>query len=339
MLCSVIITAFNEQQSISTLCESLSNLATKENSMEWEFILIDDGSTDQTATMFAEVNKADQRFKLVSLSRNFGGHIAEVAGLHYCSGDAAVFICADLQSPPKEITRLLECWHQGFDVVWAVRNRRYSRWMDFFTSHLFAAIIRRIALPNYPPTGTGGFVLLDRKVIEALKSCPEHNRMNAGLILSAGFRQTSISYDWQARHAGSSKWTITRKIRLFVDTVVSFSTLPIHVISLTGMALSVLGILYAVFLLLNFLLYDKIVSDWTTLMLVILILGGMQLTVLGVLGEYLWRTLDNSRRRPLFFVREVMGEFPHLQVPPLNTGLPTYRKEIPFRSRAADAGP
>ncbi|MBF0340009.1 MAG: glycosyltransferase family 2 protein [Magnetococcales bacterium] len=325
--CSVIITIFNEYENLENLYAALCDLAESEPQLMWEFVLVNDGSTDDTHTLLQQFSARDARFKVVSLSRNFGAHVAETAGLHFCSGDVAVLTVADLQDHPKEIARMLEEWRHGADVVWGVRSSRADHWMSVFTSTVFANIIRRIALPQYPPTGSGGFVLIDRKVIEALKSCPERNRINSGLIMRAGFRQTSIKYDHLARKAGRSKWTTMKKVRLFIDTVVSFSSFPIRFISVTGLAVAVLSAFYAIFLIINRLVYDSIVPGWTTILLVMLILNGVQLTFLGVLGEYLWRSLDDSRRRPLFFVQEVIGDFPRLKIPSLNTGLPVYQAE------------
>jgi dolichol-phosphate mannosyltransferase len=174
-------------------------------------------------------------------------------------------------------------------------------------------LIRRIAIPNYPPTGTGSFCLLDRKVIDGLNEFPERNRMTFGLILTAGFRQTQIEYDRLARNAGVSKWSAGRKIKHSIDTIVSFSSVPIRLTSMLGIIIAALSFVYAAYLSINTLLYGRPVQGWTTIIVLLLGLGGLQLFVLGMLGEYLWRISDEVRRRPLYLVQELAGDFEHLQ--------------------------
>jgi glycosyltransferase involved in cell wall biosynthesis len=277
--------------------------------LDWEFIFVEDGSTDDTFAVLMELHHADQRVKIVRLSRNHGSHVAATAGLRFASGNAAVIIAGDMQDHPREISRFLVKWREGFHVVWGVRPTRQDRWADRTLSAMFSALIRRIALPNYPKKGTGSFCLLDRKVIDGLNASPEHNRLISSLILLAGFRQTQVEYDRLERHAGVSKWSLRRKINLTIDAIVSFSSVPIRLTSLLGIFIAALSFLYAGYLTIHTLIYGRHVQGWATIIVLMLGLGGLQLFVLGVLGEYLWRVADEVRRRPLFLVQELTGTF------------------------------
>jgi dolichol-phosphate mannosyltransferase len=310
MMCSIIIPVYNERDNVRPMSRALAEVADAEPSLEWEFLFIDDGSTDDTFVMLAEIHRVDQRVKTVRLSRNYGSHTAAAAGLQYASGQAAVIMAGDLQDHPREILRFVAKWREGFHVVWGVRGTRQDSLPDRVLSTAFASLIRRIALPQYPRGGTGTFCLLDRKVIDALNIFPEHNRLTSGLILFAGFRQAEIEYDRLKRHSGRSKWSMRRKIKLTIDTVVSFSSLPIRLTSVVGICVAALSVLYAILLAIETVVYGRSVEGWTTIIVLILMLGGLQLSVLGILGEYLWRVCDEVRRRPLFLVQDLVGSFP-----------------------------
>jgi polyisoprenyl-phosphate glycosyltransferase len=312
MMCSVIIPVFNERDNVDAMHQALTEVADVERSLDWEFLFVEDGSTDDTFALLADINRADPRVKVVRLSRNYGSHTGAAAGLQFASGDAAVIMAADMQDHPREIQRFLAKWREGFHVVWGVRATRKDSRVDRFLSNAFSALIRYVALPAYPRQGTGSFCLLDRKVVDAINSFPERNRMTFGLILLAGFRQTQIEYDRLERYAGISKWSLRRKIRLTIDTVVSFSSLPIRLTSAAGIVIAALSFFYALYLAIDRIIYGGGVEGWTTIIVLILALGGLQLIVLGMLGEYLWRVCDEVRRRPLFLVREVTGKFPCL---------------------------
>jgi polyisoprenyl-phosphate glycosyltransferase len=313
MMCSVIIPVFNERDNVRAMHQALTAVAEAERSLDWEFLFVEDGSTDDTFAILADINRADPRVKVVRLSRNYGSHTGAAAGLQFASGHAAVIMAGDMQDHPREIPRFLAKWREGFHVVWGVRATRQDSQLDRLLADAFSALIRHVALPAYPRQGTGSFCLLDRKVIDALNRFPERNRMTFGLILLAGFRQSQIEYDRLERHAGVSKWSVRRKIKHTIDTVVSFSSLPIRLTSVGGIAIATLSFVYAVYLALDTMFYGRGIEGWTTIIVLILLLGGLQLFVLGMLGEYLWRVCDEVRRRPLFLVQEVTGTFPRLE--------------------------
>jgi glycosyltransferase involved in cell wall biosynthesis len=313
MMCSVIVPVYNERDNVRAIHQALGALAETEPSLEWEFLFIEDGSTDDTFAILADLNRTDPRVKVVRLSRNYGSHTGAAAGLQFASGHAAVIMAGDMQDHPREIPRFIAKWREGFHVVWGVRATRQDSRLDRFLADAFSTLIRYVALPAYPRQGTGSFCLIDRKVIDALNDFPERNRMTFGLILLAGFCQTQIEYDRLERHAGVSKWSVRRKVKHTIDTVVSFSSLPIRLTSAAGIAIAALSFFYALYLAIDRVAYGRGVEGWTTIIVLILMLGGLQLFVLGMLGEYLWRVCDEVRRRPLFLVQEVTGTFPRLE--------------------------
>jgi glycosyltransferase involved in cell wall biosynthesis len=312
MICSIIVPVYNESENVRALHAALAAMAGEEPLIDWEFVFIEDGSTDNTFQMLCSLNADDPRVKVVRLSRNYGSHTGVAAGLRFVSGDACVIMAGDLQDHPREIHRFLAKWREGFHVVWGVRGSRQDSRLSILLAKLFSIFIRKVALPNYPPAGTGSFCLLDRKVIDALNTFQERNRMTFGLILTAGFRQTQIEYDRLKRNLGVSKWSFTRKINLIVDIIVSFSAWPIRTASFLGLTISMLSILYGAFLAIGYMKYGQAVEGWTTIVVLISMLGGVQLFLLGMFGEYLWRVCDEVRGRPLFVVQEVTGTFPRL---------------------------
>jgi dolichol-phosphate mannosyltransferase len=315
-LISVVIPVFNEGGNVGPMCEALAQMAESLAACDWEFLFVDDGSGDDTFARLCALQQRDPRIKIVQLSRNYGGAVADSAGLQFASGDAAVVIAGDLQDHPREIPRLVERWRAGFDIVWAVRETRDDPPLDRFLSRAFAALIRRMALPTFPASGTGGFCLLDRIAIDALNAFPERNRSIGTLALFTGFRQTQVQYQRGKREVGVSKWSLRRRLRMAMDIIVSFSMLPIRIGSLAGIVIAALTFVFIVVQVANRLLYGTPVPGLTQLSVIVLFLGGLQLTMLGVLGEYLWRALDDVRRRPLFLVQQLRGEFPSY-APPL----------------------
>jgi polyisoprenyl-phosphate glycosyltransferase len=313
MMCSVIVPVYNERDNVHAMHQALVAVAEAEALLDWEFLFVEDGSTDDTFSILADLQRGDTRVKVVRLSRNYGSHTGAAAGLQFASGDAAVIMAGDMQDHPREIPRFLARWREGFHVVWGVRATRQDSRIDRFLADAFSALIRHVALPSYPRQGTGSFCLLDRKVIDALNAFPERNRMTFGLILLAGFRQTQIEYDRLERHAGVSKWSVRRKVKLTIDTVVSFSSLPIRLTSAAGLVIAAVSFAYAIYLAIDTMMYGRTPEGWTTIIVLILMLGGLQLLVLGMLGEYLWRVCDEVRQRPLFLVQEAIGTFPRIE--------------------------
>ncbi|MBI5365476.1 MAG: glycosyltransferase family 2 protein [Planctomycetes bacterium] len=308
MLISAVLPCYNEEENLPPLYERLARVAAAAGG-EWEFVFVDDHSTDRTPQVLRELAARDPRVKSVRFSRNFGSHAALAAGMAYCTGDAAVILAADGQDPPEDIPLMTAKWREGFDVVWAVRAGHTDPWYSRLPSMLYWTLLRRLALPNTPPAGAD-MLLVDRKVMDVVNAITETNSTTLGLILWSGFEQACVNYTKQARMHGRSKWTLGRKIKFAIDSLVSFSYVPIRLMSYLGVAVSTVGFLVAFGLIVQGALHAALPSGWTGVLAVLLVLGGVQMMMLGMLGEYLWRALDETRARPRYIVASTVGVAP-----------------------------
>jgi dolichol-phosphate mannosyltransferase len=305
-LISIVTPAYNEELNLPVMYERLEAVLGA-TGFEWEWIIVDDCSRDGTFEVAERLARADDRVRALRFSRNFGSHTATICGLEHARGGCAIAMAADLQDPPQTIPALLSGWTAGNRVVWAVRSSREgeSRSTILF-SQFYYWLMRKVAgLQDMPATGAD-FVLLDRTVIDAICRFREQNTSFFALVTWMGFRQTSISYEKQARLHGRSGWTVRKKVKLIIDSLTSFTYQPIRWMSLMGLIVSVLGVVYAAVLVLNALLGSP-AQGWTSLMVVVLFLGGGQMFMLGVLGEYIWRGLDESRQRPRYLIDRMAG--------------------------------
>lgn len=273
---------------------------------EWEIIMVNDGSKDESWEVMLEIAALDARIKTVSLSRNFGSHAAILCGLSKCTGDCAIVKAADLQEPTEMVLDMVDRWEQGNNVVLAVRKDRQEKKSQTLFANLYYWIVRKMALANMPK---GGFdvYLLDKKVINVLMQLDEKNSALTGQILWSGFRTEKIYYTRLQREIGQSRWTLRKKIRLVADTLFSFSTLPITVVSIVGMVSCVGAMIWALLVLIFKLMGLINVSGWTTLFIFNLLSFGIIMLTLGILGGYLWRTFDASRNRPPYIIEDENG--------------------------------
>jgi dolichol-phosphate mannosyltransferase len=240
--------------------------------------------------------------RVVRLSRNFGSFTAIRAGLDFASGtDCVAVISADLQDPPEHLAAMLDAWRAGNKVVLAVRRRRDDRLTVRLFASLYYRLVRRWALPEMPPGGFD-FFLVDRQVADVLCQFQERNTSLVGLVLWLGFRKAILPYDRQARPFGQSMWSFRKKLSYFVDTFVAFTVAPLRIASAVGMSASVLSFAWCAFVVLQAAFLGRPFPGWTSLMAVVCFLGGIQLLSLGIIGEYLWRNLEESRRRPLYLI-------------------------------------
>jgi glycosyltransferase involved in cell wall biosynthesis len=303
---SVITPAFNEAENLPELHARLHTVLDVLG-IEWEWLVVDDHSTDGTWEVLRGLADRDHRVRSLRFSRNFGSHMAVACALQNVEGDAAVLIAADLQDPPETLPLLIDQWRAGNDVVWAVRQEREgASFSTKFFASMYYGLMRRVALPNMPSQGAD-FLLMDRKVVDAYNGIPEKNSSLLAMVLWMGFRQTSIEYVKRARHAGHSKWTMAKKLKLLVDSIVSFSYVPIRAMSYIGLTMAALGFVYAAVVTLGRALGWVVAgTGFAALMTVLLVGQGLILTVLGVLGEYLWRTFDEARGRPRYIVEDAI---------------------------------
>lgn len=307
-LISIVIPCFNEGEGLATLLSRLDALvANLKSTVRVEIIIVDDHSTDGSNFALKKMCSDRDFLKYIRLSRNSGSHVAIVAGMKYTKGDAAVFLAGDLQDPPELITDMIQKWTEGFDVVWAVREERkgVSKTSVFF-SNLFYRLLNGMTDIKFPKKGAD-YALIDRKVINGLVQAAGSKPSLGALISWLGFLQTEISYVKEERKFGKSKWTLRKKLNAFADAFVGFSYLPMRIMSLIGFVAAMLGFLYAIVVAVNRFIVGDPIEGWTSLMVVILIIGGLQMLMLGVLGEYLWRNLEESRKRPLFLIEDQTG--------------------------------
>ena len=273
----------------------------------FEIVYVDDGSTDGTAGVLRELQAADSCVRVVRLSRNFGHQVAITAGLEHASGDAVVIIDADLQDPPEVIGEFLARWHEGYDVVYGVRTDRPGETaFKLWTAKVFYRTINRLSDTEIP-LDTGDFRLMDRAAVDALLSMPERDRFVRGMVSWLGFSQVAVPYTRSARYAGTTKYPLFKMLRLATDGILSFSITPLRLATWTGFAasgLAILGILYALY---AHFFAAHLVRGWTSSLIAVLFIGGVQLICLGIIGEYVGRIYGESKRRPLYFVRERLG--------------------------------
>ncbi|MEL6909209.1 MAG: glycosyltransferase family 2 protein [Cyanobacteria bacterium J06598_4] len=303
---STIVPLYNESASIPRLFARLIPVL-EQLGISYEVICINDGSQDQTIEKLRELNRQNPRIKIVNLSRNFGKEIALTAGLDYASGAAVIPLDADLQDPPELIAQLVAKWREGYDVVYATRRSRQGEtWFKKISAKAFYRTIGKMS--HVPiPANTGDFRLLDRRVVEAIKQLPERTRFMKGLFAWVGYRQTAILFDREPRYSGQSTWNYWKLWNFALDGIISFSFLPLKVWSYVGTSISLVSLIYALFLVIRTLILGVDVPGYASLMVAILFLGGIQLITLGVLGEYLGRVYEEVKGRPLYFVREKYG--------------------------------
>lgn len=300
---SVVSPAFNESHNIPRLYQSLVETF-QLLPLDWEWVVVDDHSTDHTFQVLWDLAVKDSRVRGFRLARNSGSHAALLCGLHQAQGDCVVVLASDLQDPPQLIPEMLRLWHQGYHIVWAVRRKREGeKKSSLWFSRLYYYTMRHFfGLKELPESGAD-FFLADKRVIEALEAFHERNINLMALLAWMGFRQTYIDYDKKSRLYGRSGWNFSKKLKLFVDSVASFSYLPIRAMSMIGLIIATVGFVYAGVVVINA-LRGSPPQGWASLMVVVLVLGGVQMIMMGVLGEYLWRAFDESRRRPKFIIEE-----------------------------------
>lgn len=301
---SIVIPVYNEEAVLPALADRLRRVADRLAPVISEIILVDDHSADGSLQLLQEICRNDPRFRFARLAKNNGSHVAILAGLARARGNCAVFLAADLQDPPELISQMLDLWRSGRHVVWAVREERAGiSKFDLFLANSFYRLLNLLGEVNLPPRGSD-FALIDRKAIDALlKSAGSHPSVG-GEIARLGFSSAQISYTKEQRAAGGSKWTLKRKLKAFADAFVSFSYAPLRAMSYLGMLVSLLGFCYALLVLVLRLITSTPVQGWSSLIIVVLVMGGVQMMMLGILGEYLWRTLEAARQRPIYFIEE-----------------------------------
>lgn len=301
---SIVVPFLDEIDNLPILHERLIAVF-KDLPYQLELIYVDDGSTDDSARWVDEIASSDDRVNPLHLSRNFGHQIAITAGMDHAQGDAVIIIDADLQDPPEVIPDLIAKWQAGHEVVYAVRKSRAGEtWSKRLLAAMFYKLFRRMVKLDIP-LDAGDFRLVDRQVVDALREVRELHRFVRGLTCWVGYRQAAVHYDRAARHAGETKYPVWKSAALAWDAMTSFSGAPLRWVTLGGVGVAFLGGLQTLHIIVSRIFRpEALVPGWATLVALILIVGGIQLICLGIVGQYVSRIFEESKKRPLYFLRQ-----------------------------------
>lgn len=307
IILSIVVPAYDEEEVLPEFHKRISN-ALAALKISYEVIYVNDGSRDRTMDVLRSLYAADNRVVVVSLSRNFGKENALTAGLEHVRGEAAVVIDADLQDPPELIGALIEEWRAGFDVVYARRTRRDGETpLKRLTAHLFYRVMRKVSRVNIPEDA-GDFRLLSRRAVDALHGLREQHRFMKGMFAWIGFPQKAVDYTRDPRFAGETKWNYWSLWNFALEGITSFTIAPLKIATYFGFAIAALAFGYAAFIIYKTIMFGDPVQGYPSMMVVVLLLGGVQLVFIGVLGEYLGRTFDEVKRRPLYLIGELLRD-------------------------------
>lgn len=300
---SVVVPMYNEQE-VATICyDRLTQVLSKLDNYEYEIVFVNDGSKDDTLEILEILAKKDKCVKIISFSRNFGHQAAVTAGIRNVTGDAAIIIDADMQDPPEVIPQLLELWKQGNDVVYAVRKKRKGETkFKLLTAKAFYKMLNKLS-NVYIPQDTGDFRIIDKKVVQALASMPEHNKFLRGLTSWVGFKQTPYEYERQERAAGKTKYPLSKMMKLALDGIINFSTKPLKIIGGFGVFSIFVSFCIFVYAILSYIFkWNTLMPGWTSIMVTITFMSGIQFLVIWMLSEYISRIYDEVRQRPEYII-------------------------------------
>jgi glycosyltransferase involved in cell wall biosynthesis len=305
---SIVVPVYFNEPNLPDTIPQLLAMGEKLSEYQLELVFVDDGSKDQSLAILLDYQKRfPQQIKVVKLTRNFGAMAALQAGLAVATGDCVGVIAADLQDPPELFLEMTHHWEGGVKAIFAVRSDREESFLQKIFSNLYYALVSRFAVPGYPPGGFD-FFLADRQVIDDVNKIHEKNTNLMTLVFWLGYQAVLIPYVRRRRTKGKSRWTFGKKVNLFVNTFVSFSYFPIRLFSFLGLIYAIISFSYGLVIFFSWLTFGIEVQGWVPMMLVLTFTAGLQMTLLGILGEYLWRTLDESRGRPLFVIDTIYDE-------------------------------
>ena len=305
---SIIVPAYNEEESLPYLHERLNKLIESMNHYEFEILFVNDGSKDKTIELIKEYRENDKRYCYVDFSRNFGKEIAMMAGLDYATGDAVIFIDADLQDPPELIPELVKYWEEGYDDVYAKRRSRDGEtFLKKFTSKMYYKILQKMTKVEIQKD-TGDFRLLDRRCVNALKKLRESQRNTKSMFSWIGYNKKEVLYDRDARVAGKTKWNYMKLIDLAIDGITSFTTSPLRLATWVAIPTFLMLIIYTIYVIIKCIVTQTVVQAFQATILLILFFSGIQILLFGIMGEYLGRIFNETKHRPLYFVNEYNGQ-------------------------------
>ena len=305
---SLLIPAYNEEETIPLLYNELNKIIDEISGYEFEILIINDGSSDNTLNILRNLQQRDSRINYISFSRNFGKETAMAAGFDYVTGDAAVILDADLQDPPELIKEMIMYWEEGYDDVYAKRRSREGEtWFKKFTSATFYKLLQKMTKISIQED-TGDFRLLDRRAIESLKKLREKQRYTKGMFSWIGFNKKEILFDRKPRAAGKTKWNYLKLFNLALEGVTSFTTSPLRISTILGILVSIFSMVYMFIVLIKSLIWKDPVKGYPSMMVTILFLGGVQLVSFGIIGEYVGRIFNETKYRPLYIIDEHNNE-------------------------------
>lgn len=310
MKLSIVIPAYNEAANLPTTLDEFKNVLS-EIACEYEILVVDDQSSDDTYQLITQRN--DSACRVIRLSRRSGSHVAIRAGLAQTNSDCVLVVSADGQEPPDVLPRILKEWQNGNQIVWGLRQSRAD---ESFAAKTFAELFYKVLswmseTPSPVDLSRADFYLLDRIVVDSLNRCQERHTSLFGLIVWLGFRQSSVEYERRPRRLGASRWNFRSRFRLAKDWVIAFSSLPLRAITYLGFVVASIGFIYALFIISRTFFYGYVEQGWASLITTALLLGGIQMIMLGIIGEYIARSFDETRGRPVFFIE---AQSPHHKI-------------------------
>jgi glycosyltransferase involved in cell wall biosynthesis len=309
---SLVVPAYNESAVLQRLYDRVVAAAATWGET-WELLLVDDGSYDDTFEVASRIGARDSRLKILSFSRNFGHQAAVTAGLAYASGDIVAVIDADLQDPPEELLRFIEKCREGYDVVYAIREKRKESALKRMAYFCYYRFLRQLSTIEIP-LDSGDFCVMSRQILDVLNALPERNRFVRGLRSWVGFRQIGLPYERHARQAGEPKYTFGKLVKLGLDGIFSFSYKPLHLLMLIGLGIGSMAFVGGFWSIFQYVTNTTVLGynprnapGWTSLFISILFMAGVQIFSLGLLGEYVGRIFEEIKARPVFVVGRVVN--------------------------------
>lgn len=305
---SLLIPAYNEQESLPLLYQKIVEVTDTLPQYEWEFMFVNDGSKDNTLNILRQLRSNDRRVNYIDLARNFGKEVAMLAGFDHVTGDCMIIMDADLQHPPTVIPDFLAKWEEGYEDVYAIRKTRGEEsWLRKQFSLLFYKILQKTTRVDILQN-VGDFRLLDRKCIDMLKQLRESERYTKGMFCWIGCKKIGVEFEQGDRVAGQSSWNFMSLLNLAIEGITSFTTAPLRIATFSGVCIAALAFIYLVYIIIKAMVWGDPVAGFPSLMAVILFIGGIQILFLGVIGEYLGRVFNETKNRPVYFVESVNDE-------------------------------
>ena len=301
---SIIIPAYNEEESLPLLYDRLNKVISNLESYEFEMLFINDGSKDNTLKIIKELREKDARVSYVDFSRNFGKEVAMIAGLDYAKGDCVIFIDADLQDPPELIPELIKYWEEGYDDVYARRkSRKGETFLKKFTSKMYYKVLQSLTRVEIQKD-TGDFRLLDRRCVNALKQLRETQRCSKSMFSWIGYNKKEVLFDRDPRIAGTTKWNYKKLMDLAIDGITSFTTSPLRISTYLSIPTFLALIVYFIYVIIKCITQSVAIQAFQAIILLVLFFAGIQIMLFGIMGEYLGRIFNETKNRPLYFIKE-----------------------------------